>query len=80
MRQRPVLIINPRDDIAFGDHVHALVASGAETTSALEAALQAHYPGASVHKREISAEAHVVWYVYRDGRWIRPGGAERGAG
>ena len=78
MDQRPVLMLNPRDDEAFGDLVAELVASGIQTTTALEAALRDRYPEAVVHLREISAERVVVWYVYRDGRWIRPGGAVRG--
>jgi hypothetical protein len=78
MRQRPVLIVNPRDDPAFGAFAEELVAGGVHTTDALEAALRRHYPLATVHKREISAERAVVWYVYREGRWIRPGGAARG--
>ncbi len=78
MRQRPVLIVNPRDDPAFGTFVEELVAAGVPTTDALETALRRQYPLATVHKREISAERTVVWYVYREGRWIRPGGAARG--
>jgi hypothetical protein len=77
MDQRPVLMLNPRDDEAFGDLVAELVASGIQTTTALEAALRDRYPEAVVHLREISAERVVVWYVYRDGRWIGPGGAAR---
>jgi hypothetical protein len=71
-------MLNPRDDEAFGDFVAELVAGGIETTAALQAALRDRYPVAVVHKREISAERVVVWYVYRDGRWIGPGGAARG--
>jgi hypothetical protein len=78
MDQRPVLLLNPRDDEAFGDLVAELVAGGTETTIALQAGLRHRYPAAVVHKREISAERVVVWYVYRDGRWIAPGGAPRG--
>ena len=79
MGQRAVLIVNPRDDEAFGDLVEGFVAAGAETTAALQAALRhAGYTRATVHPREISAEPVVVWYVYREGRWIRPGGAARG--
>jgi hypothetical protein len=78
MNQGSVLMLNPRDDEAFGDLVARLVAGGIKTTTALQAALRDRYPEAVVHKREISAERVVVWYVYRDGRWIRPGGAVRG--
>ena len=78
MNQRPVLMLNPRDDEAFGELVTQLVAGGIETTGALQAALRDRYPAAVVHQREISSERAVVWYVYRDGRWIGPGGAARG--
>jgi hypothetical protein len=80
MRQRPVVIVNPRDDTAFGDLVDELVGNGAQTTDGLEIGLRHRYPLASVHAREISAERIVVWYVYRDGRWVRPGGVARGGG
>ena len=78
MRQRPVLIVNPRDDAGFEDLVDTLMRDGAQTTGALQSALRQQYPKAAVHAREISAERVVVWYVYRDGRWVRPGGAARG--
>ena len=69
-----MLIVNPRDDAAFVDLVEQLVADEATTIADLQAALRGHYPQAVVHLREISAERVVVWYVYRDGRWIGPGG------
>ena len=78
MDQRPVLMLNPRNDEAFGDLVVELVTGGIETTIALQAALRERHPEAVVHLREISSERVVVWYVYRDGRWIAPGGAARG--
>jgi hypothetical protein len=78
MGQRPVLIVNPRDDAAFGDLVDELVGMGTQTTGELQSALRRRYPLARVHRREISAEHIVVWYVYREGRWVRPGGATRG--
>jgi hypothetical protein len=78
MNQRPVLMLNPRDDEAFGHLVAQFVAGGIQTTAALQAALRERYPAAVVHLREISSERAVVWYVYRDGRWIGPGGAPRG--
>jgi hypothetical protein len=73
-----MLIVNPPDDEAFVDLVEQLVAREATTIADLQAALRGHYPQAVVHLREISAEPVVVWYVYRDGRWIGPGGTARG--
>jgi hypothetical protein len=70
MSQRPLLIVNPRDDAVFRDLVEHLVDEGAKGTDALQTALRETYPLAVVHLREISSEQAVVWYVYRDGRWI----------
>jgi hypothetical protein len=78
MNQRPLLMLNPRDDDAFSAFVAQLVEGGIPTIDALQAALRDRYPGAVVHLREISSERAVVWYVYRDGRWIGPGSAARG--
>jgi hypothetical protein len=72
MAQRPLLIVNPRDDVVFRDLVMQLVEGGVEGTDALEAVLRERYPLAVVHLREISSERVTVWYVYRDGRWISP--------
>jgi hypothetical protein len=79
MTQEPALIINPRDDTKFGDFVEELVTCGALTTDGLRALLREQYPLAEVHERQLSGERVLVWYVYRDGRWIRPGGAVRGS-
>jgi hypothetical protein len=70
MTQRPVLIVNPRDDAVFRDLVEHCVDEGVKGMEALQAALRERYPLAVVHLREISSEQAVVWYVYRDGRWI----------
>ena len=66
------------DDEAFVDLVEQLVADEATTIGDLQTALRGQYPQAVVHLREISAERVVVWYVYRDGRWIGPGRTARG--
>jgi hypothetical protein len=67
---RPVLVVNPRTDIAFVafvreqfDHV------GDGDPMALETRLRARHPAATVHARLLSSEPSTVWYVYRDGRW-----------
>ena len=77
---RPVLIINPTTDQPFAEHVWSLL-DDASTPGSVQAALRERYPDAVVRPREISAERHVVWYVYRDGRWVpslpRPEGARR---
>ncbi len=78
MSKRPVLIASPRDDRAFRDLAEQLVADGADTPVALQVALRPRYPQVVVRPRELSAESEVVWYVYRDGRWTRPGGPPGG--
>jgi len=75
---RPVLMINPRDDAEFVSYVERQVAAGADSISALQDGIRERYPDAVVRKRELSGEWAVVWYVYREGRWVRPVGAARG--
>jgi hypothetical protein len=67
----PVLITNPRDDEGFQDAAHAALDAGASTPAALEDALRDRYPNIVARARDLSTERTIVWYVYRDGRWIR---------
>ena len=78
MASRPVLIVNPRDDAEFVSFVQRHVDAGADSVAALQQSLRERYPAAVVRKRELSGERDVVWYVYREGRWVRPVGAARG--
>ena len=80
MTQRPMLIVNPRDDAVFRDLVERLVDEGVIGMDALQSALRERYPLAVVHLREISSERVVVWYVYRDGRWIGTCNSKGGRG
>ena len=75
---KPVLMINPRDDGEFVSYVERQLNAGDESTSDLQERLRPRYPAAVVRKRELSGEWAVVWYVYREGRWVRPVGAARG--
>ena len=77
-RLLPVLVTNPHDDETFRAAANAALESGASTPAALRAALHEAYPKAVVHARELSMEQTVVWYVYRDGRWIRQAGGPGG--
>jgi hypothetical protein len=72
MPERPVLIASPRDDSAFREFAELLVRNGAASAESLEAGLRARHPMAVVRERDLEGERIVVWYVYRDGRWIRP--------
>lgn len=68
---RPTLVVNPPDDGDFESFVAELV----ETTRAsqqLEQWLRARYPRAIVRPRDLAGERLQVWYVYRDGHWVRP--------
>jgi hypothetical protein len=70
----PILLVNPRTDTAFAtlaSEIHE--ASPGDDPAALESRLREHYPNATVHVRVLSDEPTVVWYLYRDGHWTRPG-------
>jgi hypothetical protein len=67
---RPLLILNPRYDDAFVSLAERVVADADVTPVTLEAQLREKYPKAIVRVRDLSSEAGLVWYVYRDGRWV----------
>ncbi|HET9456113.1 MAG TPA: hypothetical protein VFO78_02135 [Candidatus Limnocylindrales bacterium] len=67
---QPTLITNPADDRAFQEAAEAEVAAGAATAEELQARLRGRYSRAVVHARELAGERILVWYVYREGRWI----------
>ena len=66
---RPLLIVNPRSDTRFVQHVADLTADSVANPSDLQTRLRALYPDAIVRRRELSSESTEMWYVYRDGRW-----------
>jgi hypothetical protein len=63
------LIMNPLNDDAFVELANE-AARDATTPEDLQASLRERYPKAVVRPRLLEAEPHVVWYVYRDGRWV----------
>ncbi len=67
---RPVLITNPRSDVAFVDAANDAV-DGSRRPEMLADALRPEYPSVTVRPRDLSDETIVVWYVYRDGHWVR---------
>jgi hypothetical protein len=71
---RPTLILNPADDDDFRASAERLVEDGFVMPAALQDALRRRWPSALVRPRELAGEHSAVWYVYRDGHWIRPGG------
>jgi hypothetical protein len=66
---RPTLVVNPRSDAAFVAFAERLIHDGAESATALEAALRKQYPRAVVRERGLAHEA-TTWYVYREGTWV----------
>lgn len=72
-----ILIINPRSDDEFVAFVEGR-ALAASTTAELQESLRGLHPRAIVRARDLSGETGVVWYVYRDGRWVAPNGGPHG--
>ena len=66
---RPTLVMNPVDDDQFTEFAERLLADWMSITE-FEERLQARYPRAAVHARELTNEQQTVWYVYREGRWV----------
>jgi hypothetical protein len=69
----PTLVLSPPDDRPFRALAVGLIEDGAATPGDLEARLRRAYPRAIVRPRELVGERTQIWYVYRDGRWVRPG-------
>ncbi len=66
---RPMLIVNPASDRAFRELAESAL-SPSDDPQALQDRLREHYPKAVVRARDLSGEEVVVWYVYREGRWV----------
>lgn len=69
----PTLVLNPADDEEFRSAAHHLVENGFVEPTLLQDCLRARWPLAMVRKRELAGERFQIWYVYRDGHWVRPG-------
>jgi len=70
-QRRPIVVLNPSSDVGFREMVDRFVATGGSRPDELEAMLRNRYPAAVVRPRELAGERFEVWYVYRDGHWIR---------
>jgi len=70
MGERPLLLLNPARDADF-ERVALALERTVTTPQALQAGLRDMYPEAVVNPREISGERLSVWYVYREGHWVR---------
>ena len=69
--RRPVIVANPANDRQFRALIDAGMLSGARSPEELEAILRTRYPLTIVRPRELAGERTPVWYVYREGHWIR---------
>lgn len=67
---RPTLVTNPADDDDFATLAASFVDDGVDGVTELERRLRSVYPKAAVHARLLSGEPRLIWYVYREGRWI----------
>ena len=70
---RPTLVLNPPDDQDFRARAIGLVDGGVLGPTKLEEALRRTFPDAIVRPRELAGERTSIWYVYREGHWVRPG-------
>jgi hypothetical protein len=78
---KPSLVVNPPDDPVFRADAERVLEEGADSPVEFADRLRPRYPRIAVHPREIVAEPIVIWYVYRDGRWVNVHSSEdAGAG
>jgi hypothetical protein len=69
----PTLVLNPPDDAEFGQYAERLMGDGHVDPRALQVRLRQRFPQAIVRPRELAGEQAQIWYVYRDGHWVRQG-------
>jgi ribose 1,5-bisphosphokinase PhnN len=69
---RPRLVINPSTDAQFVVLAERIAERGLTSTDEFERRLRVDYPQAVVRSRQLADEPILIWYVYRDGRWVPP--------
>ena len=69
--RRLTLVLNPPDDEAFRRLAERLVAGGSTEPRSCRTACARSYPLVAVRPRELAGERAQIWYVYREGHWIR---------
>jgi hypothetical protein len=69
--QRPTLVLNPPGDAEFAAYASQMLNGGVIDHAELQRRLRERFPRAIVRPRELAGERAQIWYVYRDGRWIR---------
>jgi hypothetical protein len=70
-RRRPIVVANPPSDVVLRSMVDTFLMSAGRIPMELESILRTKFPDAVVRPRELSGEPFEIWYVYRDGHWIR---------
>lgn len=68
---RPVVVRNPSKDNDFTELIDALLAERVLDMDRFQERLRERYPRALVRPRDLSGERVAVWYVYREGHWVR---------
>ena len=71
MGDQPTVVRNPATDREFEAAIDAILESGVRDPETAQEELRRDYPRAVVRPRELDAERKPVWYVYREGHWIR---------
>jgi hypothetical protein len=69
--QRPTLVLNPPGDEDFAVFAKHELNGGVIDATELQRRLRERFPHSIVRPRGLSGERTEIWYVYRDGRWIR---------
>jgi hypothetical protein len=67
----PVVVRNPSKDSDFAALIDALLAEGVLESARFQERLRERYPRALVRPRDLAGERVAVWYVYREGRWVK---------
>jgi hypothetical protein len=68
-----MLVLNPLDDDEFRKAAQGAVDAGALAPATLQRILRLRYPKSIVRPRDLVGERAEMWYVYREGRWVRSG-------
>jgi len=68
---RPTLVLNPPDDDDFAMFARRALSGGVLDPAEMQGRLRERFPRSIVRPRELAGERTEIWYVYRDGHWIR---------
>ena len=67
---KPLLVVNPANDRVFALFAQTIIDHGVPSIGEFERRLQAVYPQAAAHARDLAAETILIWYVYCEGHWV----------